>query len=152
MQAFGAFFGDLETSYRGTTAFMRLLDANGALIADLPINSTLGLTGGVAAENAQCSQTTVPGAEVAAQGLLPSCGNAATRWVGFVSSVPVAHALIVVGDNDPLPGGRGRSERLSFMGPAVVRTLPTADVQIRQVCPCRCHGWRPFQLHHCRVE
>ena len=144
VQAFGAFFGDLETSYRGTTAFMRLLDANGALIADLPINSTLGLAGGVVAENAQCSQTNVPGVDVAAQGLLPGCGNAATRWVGFVSSLPVAQALVVVGDNDPLPGGRGRSERLSFMGPTVVRALPAADIHIRKYAPVSVTAGVPF--------
>jgi len=135
VQAFGAFFGDLETSHRGTTAFMRLLDVNGVLLADVPISSTLGLTGGVAAEDAQCSQTTVLGADVAAQGLSPGCGNATTRWIGFVATVPVAQAVVVVGDNDPLPGGRGRSERLSFMGPTVVRALPAADVHIGKYAP-----------------
>ncbi|MDQ3248495.1 MAG: hypothetical protein M3Q45_04725, partial [Chloroflexota bacterium] len=132
VRAFGAFFGDLETSDRGTVAFLRLLDVNGALIADVPIRSTIGLAGGVAAENAQCSLTNVPNVQVAAQGLLPGCGNASTRWVGFVSDTPVAQALVIVGDNDPLPGGRGRSEKLSFMGPAVVRALPPADVTIRK--------------------
>ena len=132
VRAFGAFFGDLETSDRGTVAFLRLLDVNGALIADVPIHSTISLAGGVAAENAQCSLTNVPNVQVAAQGLLPGCGNASTRWVGFVSDTPVAQALVIVGDNDPLPGGRGRSEKLSFMGPAVVRALPPADVTIRK--------------------
>jgi hypothetical protein len=37
VNAFGAFFGDLETSDRGTNAFLRLLDADGKLLADLPI-------------------------------------------------------------------------------------------------------------------
>ncbi|MFN8493415.1 MAG: SdrD B-like domain-containing protein [Caldilineaceae bacterium] len=144
VQAFGAFLGDLETSVRGTLAFMRLLDSSGQLIADVPISSTLSITGGVAAENAQCSLTNVPGAEVTAQGLWPGCGNGSTRWIGFVTTTPVAQALIVVGDNDPLPGGRGLTERLSFMGPAVVRTLPPAEVTLTKQAPASVTKGTPF--------
>ena len=134
VQAFGAFFGDLETSYRGTTAFLRLLDANGTLVADLPISSTLGLSGGIGAE-ASCDQRNSPDAQVAAAGLAPGCGNGSTRWVGFVSATPIATAVVVVGDNDPLPNGQGRSEKLSVMGPTVVRVLGAAEVSIIKSAP-----------------
>ena len=144
IQAFGAFFGDVETSLRGTTAFVRLLDNAGQLIADRPLTSTLGLTGGIAAENAICDQHTTPDAQVAAQGLAPGCGNGSTRWLGFVSATPVAQALVVVGDNDPLPGGRGLSEKLSVMGPTVVRTLPPADVAIAKSAPPQVAVGTPF--------
>ncbi|MEZ4707426.1 MAG: SdrD B-like domain-containing protein [Caldilineaceae bacterium] len=132
--AFGAFVGDLETSARGTTAFMRLLDASGALIADVPVSSTLSLQGGIAAEDAQCDQG-VDGANVAAQGLTPGCGNGSTRWMGFVSETPVAQMVIAMGDNDPLPGGLGLTEKLSLMGPTVVRVLPPAEVMVLKEAP-----------------
>jgi len=123
---------------------MRLLDSNGQLIADTPISSTLSITGGIAAENAQCSHTNVAGAEVAAQGLWPGCGNGSTRWVGFVTTTPVAQVLVVVGDNDPLPGGRGLTEKLSFMGPAVVRTLPPAEVMLTKQTSASVTKGAPF--------
>lgn len=145
VQAFGAFFGDVETSLRGTSAFLRLLDDSGNLVADLPISSTLGLTGGIAAENAVCDQRSAPDAQVAAQGLAPGCGNGSTRWIGFVSATPVAQALVVVGDNDPLPGGRGLTEKLSVMGPTVVRTLPPAEVTIGKSAPAQVTAGTPFQ-------
>ena len=144
VRAFGAFFGDLETSTRGTLAFMRLLDAGGNLIADVPISSTIGITGGVAAENALCNRTNVPGVDVTAQGLLPGCGNGSTRWIGFVSTTPVAQALVVVGDNDALPGGKGLTEKLSFMGPTVVRNLPPAEVTIAKHAPAAVTAGAPF--------
>jgi len=144
VNAFGAFFGDLETSYRGTTAFLRLLDASGNLLADLPISSTLGLTGGVAAENAICDQSNVPDVQVAAQGLAPGCGNGSARWIGFVSAEPVAQALVVVGDNDPLPGGQALSEKLSVMGPTVVRALAPAEVTIGKSAPANVTVGDPF--------
>lgn len=144
VQAFGAFFGDVETSLRGTTAFIRLLDNAGNLIADRPLASTLGLTGGVAAENAVCDQRSAPAAQVTAQGLAPGCGNGSTRWLGFVSATPVAQALVVVGDNDPLPGGRGLTEKLSVMGPTVVRTLPPAEVTIAKSAPPQVTVGTPF--------
>lgn len=134
---FGVFVGDLETSLRGTAAFMRLLDGAGALVADIPIRSTLSIGGGVDAENAQCNHTSVIGVHVAAQGLAPGCGNGATRWIGFVSDVPVAKVLVVVGDNDPLPGGQGLTEKLSIMGPTVVRTLPPAEVTVAKEAPAQ---------------
>lgn len=144
VQAFGAFVGDLETSLRGTTAFLRLLDNNGALIADVPIPSSLGLSGGIAAENTQCDTSNVPGADVVAQGLAPGCGNGSTRWIGFVSNSPVAQAVVVVGDNDPLPGGLGLTEKLSLMGVTVVRTLPTAEVSLRKEAPAQVQVGEPF--------
>lgn len=144
IHAFGAFFGDVETSLRGTTAFVRLLDSAGQLIADRPLASTLGLTDGIAAENAICDQRTTPDAQVAAQGLAPGCGNGSTRWIGFVSATPVAQALVVVGDNDPLPGGRGLSEKLSVMGPTVLRTLPPAEVAITKSAPAMVMVGTPF--------
>ncbi|MEZ4865470.1 MAG: SdrD B-like domain-containing protein [Caldilineaceae bacterium] len=144
VRAFGAFWGDLETSDRGTTAFMRLLAADGALIADVPIRSTLGLNGGVAAEDAVCDQSNAPDVHVAAQGLFPGCGNGTTRWIGFVSDTPVAQALWVVGDNDPLPGGLGLTEKLSFMGPTVVRLLPPAEVTLHKAAPLTVTVGTPF--------
>ncbi|MEZ4732230.1 MAG: SdrD B-like domain-containing protein [Caldilineaceae bacterium] len=144
VQAFGAFFGDLETSYRGTTAFLRLLDSSGELVADLPIRSTLGLSGGTAAEDAVCDQSSAGDVHVAAQGLAPGCGNGSTRWIGFVSATPIAQALVVVGDNDPLPGGRGLTEKLSVMGPTVVRTLPPAEVTIGKGAPATVTVGTPF--------
>ena len=144
VQAFGAFFGDLETSAQGTLAFMRLLDANGNLIADVPISSTIGSQGGVAAERTQCNLTNVPNADVTAQGLQPGCGNGSTRWIGFVATTPVAQVVVVVGDNDPLPGGRGLTEKLSFMGPAVVRVLPPAEVSLTKQAPNVVTAGTPF--------
>ncbi|MCB9157082.1 MAG: DUF11 domain-containing protein [Caldilineaceae bacterium] len=132
--AFGAFWGDLETSMRGTTAFMRLLDASGALIGDVPIASTVGQQGGIAAEDAQCDQG-APDAHTAAQGQSPGCGNGSARWIGFRSDIPVAQMLIAVGDNDPLPNGRGLTEKLSMMGPTVVRALPQAEVMVVKDAP-----------------
>lgn len=132
---FGGFFGDLETSFRGTTAFMRLLDENQTLLADVPIPSTIGMTGGIAAENILCDQTSVDDAQVASQGLQPGCGNGSNRWVGFISNTPVAQALVVVGDNDPLPDGQGTNEKLSAMGITVVRVLPTSEIAIVKAAP-----------------
>ena len=144
VQAFGAFFGDVETSLRGTTAFIRLLDSAGNLVADRPLTSTLGLTGGIVAENAACDQRTTLDAQVTAQGLAPGCGNGSTRWIGFISATPVAQALVVVGDNDVLPGGRGLTEKLSVMGPTVVRPLPPAAVTIHKSAPPQVTAGIPF--------
>lgn len=144
VQAFGAFFGDLETSDRGTTAFLRLFDREGNRVTDWPLRSTLGLAGGIAAENALCDQRSAPNAQVAAQGLAPGCGNGSTRWVGFVSATPIAQALVVVGDNDPLPGGQGLSEKLSVMAPTLLRTLPPAEVAITKSAPTMVTVGTPF--------
>jgi hypothetical protein len=144
VQAFGAFFGDVETSYRGTTAFLRLLDASGALVADLPISSTLGSNGGIAAENAVCDQSSASDVHVAAQGLAPGCGNGSTRWIGFRSDTPIAKALVVVGDNDGLPNGRGLTEKLSVMGATVLRVLPPAEVTIGKSAPTAVTAGTPF--------
>ncbi|MEM7134866.1 MAG: SdrD B-like domain-containing protein [Chloroflexota bacterium] len=135
VQAFGAFFGDLETSLHGTSAFIRLLDANDELINDVEISSTIGLTGGIAAEESLCLESSVDGANVTAQGLQPGCGNGSTRWIGFVSDTPVAQALVVVGDNDPLPGGLGLTEKLSVMGITVVRELSAAELSVTKEAP-----------------
>jgi len=134
IQAFGAFFGDLETSYRGTTAFLRLWDTHDRVVAELPISSTLGLSGGIGAE-VVCDQSEPPTAQVAAQGLAPGCGNGTTRWLGFVAATPIAKALVVVGDNDPLPKGQGLSEKVSVMGATVLRSLPPTEVTISKTAP-----------------
>lgn len=144
VRAFGTFWGDTETSLRGTTAFMRLLDESGNLLGDVPILSTIGSTGGIAAEDAACSQTNVADAQVTSQGLHPGCGNGSTRWIGFVTDTPVAEALVVVGDNDPLPDGQGLAEKLSFMGATVVRQLAPADLAVTKVAPDRVVMGEPF--------
>lgn len=144
VQAFGAYLGDLETSLRGTTAFLRLFDANGIFLDDVAIPSTIGASGGVAAENAQCDFSSVPDADVASQGLVPGCGNGSTRWVGFVSTTPIGQILLVVGDNDPLPTGLGQTEKLSINGLTVVRSLPPAEVTVTKSAPLSVTVGEPF--------
>ncbi|MCW1969472.1 MAG: DUF11 domain-containing protein, partial [Anaerolineae bacterium] len=117
VQGFGLFVGDLETNPAGTRAFMRLLDSGGALISEISIEpSSLPCPTGA-------TNTTVGG-------LTPGCGNGTTRWLGVTSTVPIATAVIVVGDNAPLPNGRGTTEKLSLIGPTVLRPLSSSDIDI----------------------
>lgn len=117
VQGFGLFVGDLETNPAGTRAFMRLLDSGGALISEIPIEpSSLPCPSGT-------NNTTVGG-------LTPGCGNGTTRWVGVTSTVPIATAIVVVGDNAPLPNGKGTTEKLSLIGLTVLRPLSSSDIAI----------------------
>ncbi len=115
VQGFGVFVGDLETNPAGTRAFMRLLDNNGGLISEVPIEpSSLPCPSGAS--------------NTAVGGLTPGCGNGTTRWVGITSTIPIATAIIVVGDN--AIGGKGTTEKLGLIGPTVLRPLSSSDVAI----------------------
>jgi hypothetical protein len=125
IQAFGAWFGDVEsrTSAMGDArAFVRLFDASGNRIGnDFVIEETD-----------------------------PSWANQRTRWIGFVSSTAnVKSMLVVVGDDDgfvpfaPLArlgkfdpfspsvtNGAGFSEHLSFIGGTILLSPTGAPAEI----------------------
>ena len=95
--AFGAWFGDLETSPNGTSAIVRLLDASGNRIGDdIVVPPTI--------DPSQCGAASFRG-----------CGNRTTRWIGFVDDASqVKQMLVVVGDD--AAGETGNREHLSFIG------------------------------------
>ncbi|MBT9311287.1 hypothetical protein [Leptothoe kymatousa] len=95
--AFGAWFGDLETNPNGTSAIVRLLDADGNRIGDDTVVTTT-------TDPSQCGDASFRG-----------CGNRTTRWIGFVDEAnQVKQMLVVVGDDDP--GDTGNREHISFIG------------------------------------
>jgi uncharacterized repeat protein (TIGR01451 family) len=121
VKSFGAWFGDLETrTANGTPAVLRLLDAFGNRIGnDIAIEPTTLYDGNPpdpeAVDQAQC------GSSAANLG----CGNASTRWVGFVDGNPtprVSQVLVIVGDDDF--NDDGDTEILSFIG---ANTIPVAS-------------------------
>ena len=117
--AFGAWFGDLETSSDGTSAIVRLLDASGNRIGDdIVVPSTT--------DPSQCGAASFRG-----------CGNRTTRWIGFVDDASqVKQMLVVVGDD--AAGETGHREHLSFIG-ATLAEKPRADVAVTKT-----HSGGPF--------
>ena len=117
--AFGAWFGDLETNPNGTSAIVRLLDANGNRIGDDIVVSPTG-------DPSLCGATSFRG-----------CGNRTTRWIGFVDDASqVKQMLVVVGDD--APGETGNREHISFLG-ATLAEKPRADVSVTKT-----HSGGPF--------
>ncbi len=117
--AFGAWFGDLETNPNGTSAIVRLLDADGNRIGDdIVVPPTV--------DPSQCGAATFRG-----------CGNRTTRWIGFVDdTTQVKQMLVVVGDD--APGDSGNREHISFIG-ATLAEKPQADVAVAKT-----HSGGPF--------
>ncbi|MBE9129020.1 MULTISPECIES: DUF11 domain-containing protein [unclassified Coleofasciculus] len=123
VKSFGAWFGDLETrTVNGTPAILRLLDASGNRIGnDIAIQPTTMYDGNPPdpeiVNQTQCGN-------VAGGGFSPTnigCGNASTRWVGFVDNnlIPrVSQVLVIVGDDDF--NDNGDTEILSFIGANII--------------------------------
>ncbi|MEM7793681.1 MAG: hypothetical protein AAF579_04405 [Cyanobacteria bacterium P01_C01_bin.118] len=118
--AFGAWFGDLETNPNGTSAIVRLLDADGNRIGDdIVIPPTV--------DPSLCGSATFRG-----------CGNRTTRWIGFVDdATQVKQMLVVVGDD--APGDTGNREHISFIGATLAEKLQ-ADIAVTKT-----HSGGPFK-------
>ncbi len=121
VQAFGAWFGDLETRNDGygTPAIVRLYDADGNLISSSDIQSSTTNQG-------DCSfGAGAPTGEVPNSNDFNGCGNDTTRWIGFINTNKdrISKMLVIVGDDDKNSGlgndNNGFSERISFIGPKV---------------------------------
>ncbi len=121
VQAFGAWFGDLETRNDGygTPAIVRLYDASGNLISSSDVQSST-------ANQGDCSWGAgAPTGEVPNSNDFNGCGNDTTRWIGFINTNKdrVSKMLVIVGDDDRNSGSgndsNGFSERISFIGPKV---------------------------------
>lgn len=122
LQAFGAWFGDIESravSPQDTRALVRLFDASGNRIGNDFI----------------LEETASP------------FGDRRTQWIGFVSnSANVKSMLVVVGDDDPftlfaprnsnkfenlfVTNGAGFSEHLSFVGATALLAPASAEVAV----------------------
>ena len=119
VKSFGAWFGDLETRTEdGTPAVLRLLDASGNRIGnDISIAPNQISDGNTTqtVDQSQCGNS----------GNNTGCGNASTRWVGFIddNATPrVKQVLVIVGDDDF--NDNGDTEILSFIGANVVAGNP----------------------------
>lgn len=112
INAFGAWFGDLETRSDVLPAFMRFYDENGQVLSEnilIPEDQDT--------DQSQCGSGVSSG---------KGCGNHTTRWIGFSRSenTEVQKMLIVVGEDDL--GSDGSREHLSFIG---------ASLGVNATCP-----------------
>ena len=130
VQAFGAWWGDLETrpssggsGGTGTPGWVKLFDAAGLVIWEGAVPADEG-----AASDLQCGGG---GADTD----LVGCGNSSTRWIGF--SLPgdesVARMLVTVGDDDScaqtVPSQcDGLTEHLGFVGATLAVTAGNEPV------------------------
>lgn len=145
VQAFGAWFGGLSSrsplegvgidgdARGGKLAYMRLFDAEGRQIGPDRAIRPAQKEG-----EALCLD---------ANGHSIQCETAHTRWVGFVTSHPIAQMLLVVGDHDDsdqLPACRvaadggteadfiaqcqAGDEHLSFVGPTICTNTPLDSI------------------------
>ncbi len=125
VNAFGAWFGDLETRTdgRGKTAWVSLYDAAGALI---------GSPEAVTPEALNDNQKLCGGPDQEDDPAI-GCGNQSTRWIGFSGNQAVRSMLVTVGDDDSCEekdvtnsaqNCNGRTEFLSFIGPTVAFPQP----------------------------
>jgi hypothetical protein len=125
VQAFGAWWGDLETRPStggsgggGTPGWVKLFDAAGVVIWEGPVPADEG-----AASDVQCGGSS-------SDTDLVGCGNSSTRWIGF--SLPagemVARMLVTVGDDDSCAQTvasqcDGLTEHLGFVGATLAVTV-----------------------------
>lgn len=102
VQAFGAYFGDVETRTdgQGVPAVVRLYDTAGVFVNESIILPT-------EVDQSKC------GAPV--DDNYTGCGNQTTRWIGFVAdSAEIGSMVIIVGDDDS--NGDANTEHLSVIG------------------------------------
>jgi hypothetical protein len=112
VRAFGAWFGDLESS-TSTPAQLALFDASGNLLFSQDVLPT-----------GACPGTPPPGS---------ACSDQSTRWLGFVAGAgdAVSKMLVVVGGTDvcpaiPTSSCRGLLNSVSFVGATIGEPDPTA--------------------------
>jgi uncharacterized repeat protein (TIGR01451 family) len=125
VHAFGAWFGDLETRPPDTPAWIRLFDADGAVVWEGPVPATAAAS----PTDAECGGTGANTDPLA-------CGNQTTRWIGFVTSVgddPVASMLVIVGDDDSCAQTTdcdATSEHFAWIGATIAEGNPDLAVTI----------------------
>ena len=129
-QAFGAWFGDLETNPLGTEAILRLFDAS---------NNQIGTDTIIPADTAFLASN---GNTTSDCGAAPSgsditgCGNSTSRFIGFVSDPAnlVKSMLVIVGDDDQPPSTfEGLTEHISLLGPSINTDFSCTDVNLTTI-------------------
>ncbi len=120
VNAFGAWFGDVETRSDGVgqPTLLRLVDVAGNRIGNDIIIPPNGVP----------DQSICGGPDATTS--VSACGNETSSWIGFVdaaSPARVRFAILLVGDDDFAVGSNdGNTEHLSFIGATLALIAPSA--------------------------